>query len=261
LAIASGVQRNKMSTAVKSFNTANQTNTMNSVPLLAQTGTSFGFIWISVLLLAASFLFNRIAIKRQAMLDRAKQQLLADPANRYNIEQQPLPMYSRSSYKFNNVHEAAKAVETKRYSGLQSIREYLQSSKRADDASSRTPHSGSEISLPTKVLDDYIRRHYHPSDYESELPKAVKVDYLNDTRRFAKESPPFHAYQSSLDGDYHHRRQEEANYVEEVRHRLATPAPSYWTMPERDQQDSPQSRREKEREYMAELRRQRSTMH
>jgi hypothetical protein len=166
-------------------------------------------------------------------------------------------MYSRTSY-----HDPAPtSYNAKRGSGgLRVIREYLHPNKVDSSQHTHNHHSSSEISLPTKVLDDYIRRHYHPSDYSSseQLPKAASLGYLHDYRRYVKESPPFHAYQSSLDGESR-SKEEAAQYIEEVRQKMATPAPNYWTMPDRDQQDSLQTRREKEREYMAELRWQRST--
>lgn len=254
LAVATGIQRTKMSTAVKNFNTANQTFTMDSIPLFAETGTSFGFVWIATILLAAVFFCKRIAIKRHVITERAKMELLAHSDAAKYSSQAPLPLYRAASYE-----DTLTAHQTNRRSGLALLRDLLNSSsKGTSDSHKRPPAAASDISLPTIVLDDYLRRHYHHHHHDQEevvLPRAPSsVEYLSDYRMQAKESPPFSAYQSSLGSEG--KAKEEARYVEDVRQKMASPAPSYWTMSERAQDF--QARREKEREYMAELRKQRS---
>ncbi|UZJ56528.1 hypothetical protein CBS101457_005848 [Exobasidium rhododendri] len=287
LVIASGIEKNKLSNDVDSFNTSNLNKTIDATPLTASTGTSFGFLWIAVALLIVSFLFKRFGIKKQQATDRAMHQVQENYGQAY-LEQQlhhQLPYQSPSfinhaktmnSSSHNQWHveqQSDTATKSRRQSGLDVLRHFLPSHFAKSAAASYPAHTmagDSGITNPatatneTLILDDFVRRHYYAPSSESVLA-APPIRYVtNDAHRMqAKESPPFHSYQTSFEGDqqtYNRAKRDAAGeaslYAEDIRSKMASPAPTYWTSNDRVQ--NIQDRREQERLYMAELRKLRS---
>ena len=248
--IATGVKRSSLSGSADSFNTANAANKSigGGIPLVAETGTSFGIIWISAGLLFTAFFVKRVGIKKQTAIERARGQFEIENAARNEFLDKRQKTIISGEYP---TYQTGTTPPKRASAALALLRSFLPTTTHGPTAEAPSLPSVT----PAMALDDFYP-HSQTRPPPRTAPPLSHFGYLGDTRIHAKESPPFHAYQRSFDEAV--RAKDSSAYGDEERQRMASPAPSYWTSSERAHDT--QSRRERERQYMAELRRQRSTM-
>lgn len=74
LVVSSAIQKYRLSNAKNSFNSATPIAN-GSIALEADTGSAFGFAWVSTILLLIAFWLQRTAIKRESVLQNARKEL------------------------------------------------------------------------------------------------------------------------------------------------------------------------------------------